>query len=141
MSFESLFESKDIILKFRANKEAIALYFDREKMIKIITNLISNAFKFTSEDGKITISVNKTDQDDKPGTVQIKIRDTGIGISQEEIPKLFDRFYQVDSSFTKEFEGAGIGLALTKELVELHHGSISVESCEDNQGKDGQNLL
>jgi DNA-binding response OmpR family regulator len=137
LSFESLFESKDIILKFRANKESIALYFDREKMIKIITNLISNAFKFTPEEGKITISVNKTDKEDKPGTVQIKIRDTGIGISEEEIPKLFDRFYQVDSSFTKEFEGAGIGLALTKELVELHHGSISVESKQEDTGSEG----
>jgi DNA-binding response OmpR family regulator len=97
-------------------------------MMKIITNIISNAFKFTSEYGKITISVNKKDQNEKPGTVQIKIRDTGIGISQGEIPKLFDRFYQVDSSFTKEYEGAGIGLALTKELVELHRGQINVSS-------------
>jgi signal transduction histidine kinase/ligand-binding sensor domain-containing protein/AraC-like DNA-binding protein/AmiR/NasT family two-component response regulator len=137
LSFESLFESKDITLKFQANKEAIELYFDREKMMQIITNIISNAFKFTSEDGKITISVNKTDKNNKPGTVQIKIRDTGIGISQEEIPKLFDRFYQVDSSFTKEYEGAGIGLALTKELVELHHGSISVESKQGDTTSEG----
>jgi signal transduction histidine kinase/ligand-binding sensor domain-containing protein/AraC-like DNA-binding protein len=137
LSFESLFESKDITLKFQANKEAVELYFDREKMMKIITNIISNAFKFTPEEGKITISVNKTNKTDKPGTVEIKIRDTGIGISQEEIPKLFDRFYQVDSSFTKEYEGAGIGLALTKELVELHYGSISVESKPSDTTSEG----
>jgi signal transduction histidine kinase/ligand-binding sensor domain-containing protein/DNA-binding response OmpR family regulator len=137
LSFESLFETKDITLNFRANKEAIELYFDREKMMKILTNLISNAFKFTSEDGKITISVNKILKNEKQGTVEIIIKDTGIGISNVEIPKLFDRFYQVDSSFTKEYEGAGIGLALTKELVELHYGNIRVESKPESTDSEG----
>ncbi|MDZ7625239.1 MAG: two-component regulator propeller domain-containing protein [Ignavibacteriaceae bacterium] len=153
LSFESLAESKDIILKLLPEKEFIDLYFDKEKMMKILTNILSNAFKFTPEEGKITVSVRechseparpagglvseslvvskmlKQVQHDKiKGFVEIKIRDTGIGIAQEEIPKLFDRFYQVDSSHTREYEGTGIGLALTKELVELHHGIIRVES-------------
>lgn len=134
-------------------KDFIELYFDREKMMKILTNLLSNAFKFTPEEGTVTVSIKESHAEPalpagrfvsasstKPEIpkrvrddiskrfVEIKIRDTGIGIPQEEIPKLFDRFYQVDSSFTKEHEGTGIGLALTKELVELHHGIISVES-------------
>ncbi|QQS37215.1 MAG: response regulator [Ignavibacteriales bacterium] len=146
LSFESLSESKDITLKLQSDKDHIELYFDKEKMIKILSNILSNAFKFTPEEGKITVSVRKCHgefisassfgqeipkrvRDDKMKEyIEIKIKDTGIGIPQEDIPKLFDRFYQVDSSLTKEYEGTGIGLALTKELVELHHGSISVES-------------
>jgi signal transduction histidine kinase/DNA-binding response OmpR family regulator/streptogramin lyase len=134
LSFESLAESKDITLKLLPEKDFIELYFDREKMMKILTNLLSNAFKFTPEEGMVTVSIKPSSFSPlskgelKGGSVEIKIKDTGIGIPQEEIPKLFDRFYQVDSSFTKEHEGTGIGLALTKELVELHHGKIDVES-------------
>jgi signal transduction histidine kinase/ligand-binding sensor domain-containing protein/DNA-binding response OmpR family regulator len=136
LSFESLAESKDITLKISSEKEYIEMYFDKEKMMKILTNILSNAFKFTPEEGTIIASVNSNPPLDSPftkggkegGSVEIKIRDTGIGIAQDEIPKLFDRFYQVDSSHTREYEGTGIGLALTKELVELHHGSIRVES-------------
>ncbi len=72
--------------------------------------------------------------------VQIKIRDTGIGIAKEEIPKLFDRFYQVDSSLTREYEGTGIGLALTKELVELHQGKIYAESEQGDSNNDKPRL-
>jgi signal transduction histidine kinase/ligand-binding sensor domain-containing protein/DNA-binding response OmpR family regulator len=132
LSFESLAESKDIILKLLPEKEFIELYFDKEKMMQILTNILSNAFKFTPEEGMITVSVKTNPPllkgELNGGSVEIKIRDTGIGIAQEEIPKLFDRFYQVDSSHTREYEGTGIGLALTKELVELHHGGIKVES-------------
>ena len=137
LSFESLSEEKDITLKIISEKEYMELYFDKEKMIKILSNILSNAFKFTAQNGKITVAINKKSSSSSvssssrasmQGFVEIKIRDTGIGIPEEEIPKLFDRFYQVDSSFTKEYEGTGIGLALTKELVELHQGNIRVES-------------
>jgi DNA-binding response OmpR family regulator len=127
MSFESLAEIKDIILKVKSTNAEIELYFDKEKMEKVFTNLLSNAFKFTPGGGKVTISVNETDNN----FVEIKVKDTGIGITEKELPKLFDRFYQVDSSRTREWEGTGIGLALTKELVELHLGSIKVESNEE----------
>jgi signal transduction histidine kinase/ligand-binding sensor domain-containing protein/DNA-binding response OmpR family regulator len=123
LSFESLSEEKDITLKILSEKEFIELYFDREKMTKILSNILSNAFKFTAQDGKITVAIREGEND-----VEIRIRDTGIGVPPQELPRLFDRFYQVDSSFTKDHEGVGIGLALTKELVELHHGSIGVES-------------
>jgi signal transduction histidine kinase/ligand-binding sensor domain-containing protein/AraC-like DNA-binding protein len=129
-SFESIAESKDIMLKIISLKEDIELYFDEEKMFKILSNILSNAFKYTPLNGKITISIYETGKN----TVEIKIRDSGIGIAAEEIPHIFNRFYQVDSSFTKEDEGTGIGLALTKELVELQHGRIYVESNRGNLG-------
>jgi signal transduction histidine kinase/ligand-binding sensor domain-containing protein/DNA-binding response OmpR family regulator len=126
MLFESLAERKDIILKFKSTNDEIDLYFDKEKMEKILTNLFSNAFKFTPVGGKITVVISENETN----SVIIKIKDTGIGISENEIPRLFDRFYQVDSSQTREQQGTGIGLSLTKELIELHNGTISVESRE-----------
>jgi signal transduction histidine kinase/DNA-binding response OmpR family regulator len=132
LSFESLTEEKDIALEIISKEVAVEVYFDKEKMLKILSNILSNSLKFTPVNGRITINISTDLPSDskaiKSGYVEIKIKDTGIGIPQEEIPRLFDRFYQVDSSFTKEHQGTGIGLALVKELVELHHGSIFVES-------------
>ena len=133
MSFESAAERKDITLKVKFSNDEIELYFDKERMTKIMTNLLSNAFKFTLEGGQITVTINESDTN----LVEIKVRDTGAGIAEEEIPKLFDRFYQVDSSQTREHEGTGIGLALTKELVELHKGTISVDSKLGDPDKAG----
>jgi signal transduction histidine kinase/ligand-binding sensor domain-containing protein/DNA-binding response OmpR family regulator len=133
LSFESLSESRDVMIKIKSDKEFIELYFDREKMVKVFSNLLSNAFKFTPERGNVFITLTETNN----ATVEIRIRNTGIGIPQKELPKLFDRFYQVDSSQTKEYEGTGIGLALVKELIELHHGNITVDSEVGNSEKAG----
>lgn len=124
-SFESLAESKKINLKFESEFANIPLRYDADKMEKIICNLISNAFKFTSESGEIKLSVNII-----LSSVEIKIKDTGVGINSDSLPHIFNRFYQVDGSSTREHEGSGIGLALTKELVELHKGQITVKSKE-----------
>jgi signal transduction histidine kinase/DNA-binding response OmpR family regulator/ligand-binding sensor domain-containing protein len=124
LSFESIAERKDITLIVNTTNEEIEMYFDKDKMVKILSNLLSNAFKYTAEGGEIVVSINET----YTNSVTIRVKDTGIGIPKEEIPKLFDRFYQVDSSQTREHEGTGIGLAHTKELVELHHGTFSVDS-------------
>src|SRR4030066_127518 len=88
-----------------------------------MTTISSNAFKFTPEGGTIEVTVRKDERNSN-----IIISDTGIGIPKEKISKIFDRFYQVDGSHTREQEGTGIGLSLTKELVELHKGTIEVES-------------
>jgi len=124
MSFESLAERKAIRLKVTAEHNDIEIYFDRDKMAKILANLLSNAFKFTPEDGEIAVTLTLVPDGQGEDKIEIAVADTGIGISGDEVPKLFDRFYQVDSSHTREHEGTGIGLALTKELVELHHGTI-----------------
>ncbi len=126
MNFESFAESKDIILSIKSEKDEIEVYFDKEKMEKILTNIVSNAFKFTPEGGKITVNLYES----YLNNAVITIKDTGLGIPEKELPKLFDRFYQVDGSHTREHEGAGIGLALTKELVELHKGKITINSKE-----------
>ena len=125
LSFTSLAERRKITLRFNTIEENLNIYIDKEKVEKIITNLLSNAFKFTPEGGKVDFTVEKLIKD-----VEIKITDSGIGIQKERIDNIFDRFYQVDGSHTRENEGTGIGLALTKELVELHKGNIKVESKE-----------
>ncbi|MDZ7313942.1 MAG: ATP-binding protein [candidate division KSB1 bacterium] len=164
-SFISLAERKHITLAFKPAAETILAYVDRDKLEKIMNNLLANAFKFTPEGGAIEIVVNvmaergrRRESDGEKGRegdwesgridasapthplthspsrlqeerwVQITVKDTGIGIPTDKIDKVFDRFYQVDASQTRSYGGTGIGLALAKELVELHHGEISVAS-------------
>jgi signal transduction histidine kinase/CheY-like chemotaxis protein/ligand-binding sensor domain-containing protein len=127
--FASMADSRNITFQIDA-PEAVDLFADGEKMEKIITNLLSNAFKFTSTNGTIHLVITKrmADKQFPSGSAEIIVKDTGIGIKENDLPKIFDRFYQVDNTTTRQYEGSGIGLALVKELVELHHGSIVVES-------------
>lgn len=131
--FQSISDSRNIEFRLLHHDEAIEMFFDHDKMEKILTNLLSNAFKFTPERHAITLLIDRERPHSvfESGCVRIQLRDTGIGISPVHIDKIFDRFYQVDGSLTRNYEGSGIGLALTKELVELSHGTISVESAEE----------
>ena len=128
--FASQAERKNIQLQFASTEEERYLYFEPDKLEKVVSNLISNALKFTPAHGKIHVS-------EEPGTeetgafVEITVKDTGEGIPAEELPYIFDRFHQVDASSVREHEGSGIGLALAKELVELHGGKIRAESEPD----------
>jgi DNA-binding response OmpR family regulator len=132
-SFESLAESQKISLIFESEYENIPVVFDPDKMEKIFYNLISNAFKFVSLDGEVKVCLNIINSN-----VEIRIKDSGIGISSDRLHHIFDRFYQVDGSATRKHEGTGIGLALTKELIGLHNGNISVNSTE---GKGSEFIL
>jgi len=124
-------EKKNINFTFSSNIDAHITWFDPDKIDKILYNLLSNAFKFTPENGKISLDCML--EKDKSSSMDydmifFSIKDNGIGISKEYIEKIFDRFFQIDQSDTRQYEGSGIGLSLTKHLIELHDGSIQVTS-------------
>ncbi|MFQ5637355.1 MAG: two-component regulator propeller domain-containing protein [bacterium] len=185
MSFESLADGKNIDLGFQVDDAPQpcegsetstplnpplargeskgghkSMYFDRDKIEKIFTNLLSNAFKFTPDRGSVKVTctlikdcrwgasnsgngqkyeirdpkceacINSPGATPSVNCVEIRVEDTGDGIPADRLPHIFDRFYQVDASSTRAHEGTGIGLALVKELVQVHNGSIEVKSRE-----------
>ena len=91
----------------------------------VLNNLISNAIKYTPDGGRVTISL-----DDDDSFVKVSVTDTGIGIKGEDIPRIFDKFYRVKSSDTRQIVGTGLGLSIVKSIVDAHMGTISVESTE-----------
>ena len=124
-SYESLAKEKNIRYFFYPEVKQLMMYVDGEKMEKILHNLLSNAFKFTQEGEEIIMNLRAGEK-----SALISVSDSGIGIADNQLDKIFDRFYQVDSSQTRGYEGSGLGLSLVKDLVELHHGRISVDSKE-----------
>jgi len=134
-SFDKYAEEKEIKLKFNSLKKEIVTNFDADKLGKIMNNLLSNALKFTGKGGKISVNLSlvfDTDESEQAGDssekrmIEITVKDTGIGIADTNLEKIFIRFFQVDDSAKQT--GTGIGLALTKELVKLHNGKIAVQS-------------
>jgi len=123
-SFSSLAESKSITINFNSEVKTQLMDFDIEKYRQIITNLISNAIKFSEADSKIKVLLTV----DQTKHIQIKVSDEGKGIPEAELPFIFDRFYQATTNSYKKNRGTGIGLALTKELVQLMKGKITVAS-------------
>lgn len=130
-SFNDLKESKNIQLSFTASTQVINMQFDRDKLEKILFNLLSNAFKFTPEGGEIFVHVQLSDSENKERLL-IRVTDTGIGIPEEKTAEIFQLFYQNDLSADMLSNGSGIGLSITKEFVELHQGKIT---AQNNQGK------
>jgi signal transduction histidine kinase/DNA-binding response OmpR family regulator len=139
-SFDLLANQYDLDLTFQADEEDITLYFDLEKMEDVLCNLLINAVKFTPGGGKITVTAKRipTKEEHFPaGYLEISVSDTGPGIPREQLAHIFDRFYQSDSTYEHHQKGTGIGLALTRELINLHHGKINVHSREDeNSGTE-----
>lgn len=99
------------------------VYIDRSQVERVFINLVGNAIKFTPENGQISVSV-KPDAD----MALCSVNDNGIGIKEDDLPKLFDEFYRVDNEINQQVKGTGLGLSLAKNIVEAHHGKIWVTS-------------
>lgn len=128
-SFSELAQKKQISLLFESGEERLVMDFDTDKIDKIFVNLISNAIKFTPEEGQVLVSLRRKDT----GDVEVMVADTGIGIPDGDLPHIFERFYQVEEHTGLGTRGTGIGLMIVKEFVELHRGHIEVMS-RDKQG-------
>ena len=129
-SFTFIAKKKNINLAFSHDDGINGAYIDPVKTEKVLFNLIGNAFKFTPEGGSITVKAanGEGSGDNRNGQVKILVKDTGIGIKKEYLNRIFERFRQADGDTAREYGGTGIGLALSKELVELMGGTIEVES-------------
>ena len=127
-SFMELTDKKNINFSFASSENSLRMLFDEDKMEKILMNLLSNAFKFTNEGGEIKVEVRKILLDNwKEPRVEIRVSDTGVGVSDEDKEHIFERFYQAQHKDRADLSGSGIGLHMVKEFVTLHGGEIHIE--------------
>jgi signal transduction histidine kinase/CheY-like chemotaxis protein len=123
LAFAPLAERSQIRVAFHSKVEELVVAVDAEQLEKVLLNLLSNALKFTEADGEVEVTVRA-----EGASACVVVRDTGVGIPPGALPHVFERFFQADSASTRRHEGTGIGLALARELVELHGGQIHAES-------------
>jgi signal transduction histidine kinase/ligand-binding sensor domain-containing protein/DNA-binding response OmpR family regulator len=129
-SFTDIAEKKGIQFSFSSNIETLEIYFDKDKIEKILFNLLSNAFKYTHDNDTVSVKLLYTPRstNEEEGTLAIEVEDTGIGIPADKQEKIFERYFQTDVPASMVNQGTGIGLAITKEFVRLHNGVITVKS-------------
>jgi PAS domain S-box-containing protein len=123
-SFRSVIEKAGILFRVACTPTPFPVYLDKEMWEKIVLNLISNAFKYTLK-GEIGVTLSKEGE-----YAVLSVQDTGVGIPEKELPRMFERFHRIENSGGRTHEGTGIGLSLVHELVKLHYGSTGVESVE-----------
>ncbi|MEK7258035.1 MAG: ATP-binding protein, partial [Bacteroidota bacterium] len=123
-SLHSFANSKNVMVRVESTEAKIVMDYDPERLLQIVHNLVSNAVKFTPNGGRVTVRLNSS----SAGFAELEFSDTGAGIPAEDLPKIFDRFYQAENQEHAKAGGTGIGLSLTKELVKAMGGEISVES-------------
>ncbi len=122
-------EAKNITLEVIGDRVVSHISGDPNRLQQVMWNLLSNAIKFTSPGGTVTVEINRDS-----GKIDIKVRDTGVGIKQEFLPHVFDRFRQADASSIRKFGGLGLGLAIVRHITEMHGGTVDVESEGENRG-------
>lgn len=132
MKFMPLAEQKNIRLAFEDKTEGLFMYFDKDKVGKILTNLLSNAFKFTKAGGSVCVSLEKCILDSRR-CAHIIVEDTGYGIPKEDQAHVFERFYRTEQDSSSQQIGSGIGLNMVYEYIQLHEGKVSLES-EESKG-------
>lgn len=118
-------KDKSIAIKVDMSKDIPDIIADETRIAQVLLNLIDNAIKYTQEGGVVTISAKE-----KADFVQIDVSDTGIGIPEKDLPRLFERFYRVDKARSRELGGTGLGLSIVKHIVQAHKGEVSVQSVE-----------
>lgn len=137
--FSDVADKRNITFSVRTELTSLKGWFDRDKLERMLVNVLSNAFKFTGDGGHITViinsKINPVAQGISAQCLELIVVDNGIGMSSEELPRIFDKFYQAKSASKVTNPGTGIGLSLTKALVELHHGTITAESLPDKETK------
>ncbi len=124
-SLKGQIEKKSITVKIDIPKDIPDILVDETRIKQVFLNLIDNAIKYNQQGGKITITAKEKD-----GFVQVDIVDTGIGIPNKDLPRLFERFYRVDKARSRELEGTGLGLSIVKHIIQVHDGEVSVQSIE-----------
>jgi signal transduction histidine kinase len=124
--FQAEAEQKNITLKVETGDQPYTLHADQVKITIAVSNIVKNAIQYTEAGGKVTVSVSE-----ESGYIKVSVTDTGIGIPARELPRIFERFYQVETHLTRRYGGMGLGLSVAKAMVELHGGRIWAES----QGK------
>ena len=122
-AFDSAMKNAGLSFSIDCRPIADPVYVDRDMWEKVVLNLLSNAYKFTFE-GEVALTLKSAD-----GAVELQVRDTGVGIPEEHRERVFERFHRIETTQARTYEGTGIGLALVKELVNLHSGSVRVESA------------
>ena len=147
-TFEQTAQEKDIKVELKIENSLCDVYADSHRIEQIISNLVTNALKFTPKGGNIKICAKKVNENEIDKTllvspickikgeyIKISVKDTGIGIKKEDIPKIFEKFSQIENSLTRNIGGVGLGLSITKQLLDAHLGAITVDSKE-NEGSD-----
>lgn len=127
-SFSDISEKKNICFDFHSNVDSLEIYFDKDKVEKIMFNLLSNAYKYTYDNGRVWVNLHYSGDEDVEHFLAIEVGDTGIGIPADKHELIFERFFQNELPESMANQGSGIGLAITKEFVKLHNGTVSVTS-------------